>query len=351
MVVILLAWWKDRKSLRLLIFLALAAAVAYFLYLVRGLFFSFFLAVLLSYLISPLVDAINRRGAPRAAAILWAYLALFLVMAGVFMYGFPLIIDQLNRLAEEIPQYTVQAQEIFQSVQNRFAGLGMPDAMRQVFDERLAWLEGIILDQVRNILAAIVGLVGCVFKIILAPVLSFYILKDLELIKKKALSILPAGWRDETVELFMGIDGVLGSFIKGYLLVAAIVGGMTATVMALMGVDFALMLGLFAGLTELIPYFGPIIGAVPAVGLALLKSKWLALKVAVAFLIIHQLEGNFISPKILGDKVGLHPLVVIFSLLAGGELYGLTGMLLAVPTAAVLRVIINFIFLKTAPWL
>jgi predicted PurR-regulated permease PerM len=351
LVVSLLAWWKDRKLLRLFILSALVAAVVYFLYLVRGLFFSFALAVLLSYLINPLVDAINKRGAPRVAAILWAYLALFLVMAGFLMYGFPLIIDQLNKLAETIPQYTVQAHETVQSIQDHYSDLGMPDGMKQVFDERIHWMEEIILERVSNILAGIVGLVGYVFKILLAPVLSFYILKDLELIKLKAYSILPPAWRDDAADLFKQIDRVLGSFIKGYFLVAAIVGGVTAVAMAVLGVDFALMLGLFAGLTELIPYFGPIIGAVPAVCLALLKSNWLAVKVTMAFFIIHQLEGNFLSPKILGDKVGLHPLVVIFSLLAGGELYGLTGMILAVPTAAVLRVIFNFIFLKTAAWL
>ncbi|MDD4334787.1 MAG: AI-2E family transporter [Desulfotomaculaceae bacterium] len=329
---------------------ALVVAVVYLLYLLRGLFFSFALAVLLSYMINPLVGAISKRCALRAAAILWAYLALFLVMAGFVMYGFPLIITQLNSLVDAIPQYTLQAKELTLSIQERYSDMGMSDGLKEVFDERLHWLEDILLEQVRNILASIVGMVGSVFKILLAPVLSFYILRDLELIRVKSLSLLPAGWRDEAVDLFREIDRVLGSFIKGYLLVAAIVGGMTAVVMALLGVDFALMLGLFAGLTELIPYFGPIIGAVPAVCLALLKSKWLALKVAAAFLIIHQLESSIISPKILGDKVGLHPLAVIFSLLAGGELYGLAGMLLAVPVAAVLRVIVNFIFQKTIAW-
>lgn len=346
----LLARWKEKRLLRLLILAALAVAVVYLLYLLRGLFFSFALAVLLSYMINPLVGAISKRCAPRAAAILWAYLALFLVVAGFLMYGFPLLISQLNSLMDTIPQYTLQAKELTLSIQERYSGLGMSDGLKQVFDERLHWLEDILLEQVRNILASIVGAVGSIFKILLAPVLSFYILRDLELIREKGLSLLPAGWQEEAVSLFREIDRVLGSFIKGYLLVAAIVGGMTAVVMALLGVDFALMLGLFAGLTELIPYFGPIIGAIPAVCLALLKTKWLAVKVAAAFLIIHQLESSIISPKILGDKVGLHPLAVIFSLLAGGELYGLPGMLLAVPVAAVLRVIVNFVFRKTIAW-
>lgn len=325
-------------------------AVVYLLYLLRGLFFSFILAVLISYLVNPLVGAISKRGASRSAAILWSFLALFLVLAGLLTYGFPLLIKQLNSLVDAIPVYTLQAKELTLAIQERYADLGLSDGLKQVFDERIHWLENLLLGQVRNILAAILGMVGSILKILLAPVLSFYILRDLELIKKKSLSLLPVNWREETVKLFQQIDRVLGSFIKGYLLVAAIVGGMTTVVMALLGVEFALMLGLFAGLTELIPYFGPIIGAVPAVALALLKTRWLAVKVGIAFIIIHQLESTIISPKILGDRVGLHPLAVIFSLLAGGELYGLAGMLLAVPVAAVLRVIVNFAVQKTIAW-
>ncbi len=350
MVVSWLTWWKEKKLLRYLVPAALAVAIIYLLYLLRGLFFSFILAVLISYLINPLVGAISKRGASRSAAILWSFLALFLVLAGLLTYGFPLLIKQLNSLVDAIPVYTLQAKELTLAIQERYADLGLSDGLKQVFDERIHWLENLLLGQVRNILAAILGMVGSILKILLAPVLSFYILRDLELIKKKSLALLPINWREETIKLFQQIDRVLGSFIKGYLLVAAIVGGMTTIVMALLGVEFALMLGIFAGLTELIPYFGPIIGAVPAVALALLKTRWLAIKVAIAFIIIHQLESTIISPKILGDRVGLHPLAVIFSLLAGGELYGLAGMLLAVPVAAVLRVIVNFAVQKTIAW-
>ncbi|NLJ77150.1 MAG: AI-2E family transporter [Peptococcaceae bacterium] len=345
-----MTWWKEKKLLRYLVPAALAVAIIYLLYLLRGLFFSFILAVLISYLINPLVGAISKRGASRSAAILWSFLALFLVLAGLLTYGFPLLIKQLNSLVDAIPVYTLQAKELTLAIQERYADLGLSDGLKQVFDERIHWLENLLLGQVRNILAAILGMVGSILKILLAPVLSFYILRDLELIKKKSLALLPINWREETIKLFQQIDRVLGSFIKGYLLVAAIVGGMTTIVMALLGVEFALMLGIFAGLTELIPYFGPIIGAVPAVALALLKTRWLAIKVAIAFIIIHQLESTIISPKILGDRVGLHPLAVIFSLLAGGELYGLAGMLLAVPVAAVLRVIVNFAVQKTIAW-
>lgn len=312
----------------------------------RGLFFSFALAAFITYLLNPLVTAIERRGTPRTGAILLAYLALLFVAAGIFLYGVPRIVEQLYGLSETIPLYTEQVHGIIQSIQARYADLGIPDGMRQVIDERIHWLEDNVLQFVKRAIASLIGMAGYVFKILLAPVLSFYFLKELDLIKKKAILALPEDWREETSRLFREIDRVLGSFIRGYLLVAAIVGGLTAVAIALLGLEFALMLGIFAGLTELIPYFGPAIGAVPAIGLAVLKSKWLAAKVAFAFFIIHQLEGNIISPKILGDKVGLHPLMVIFSLMAGGELYGLAGMLLAVPAAAVLRVVVVFVYIK-----
>lgn len=102
------------------------------------------------------------------------------------------------------------------------------------------------------------------------------------------------------------------------------------------------MLGIFAGITNVIPYFGPFIGAIPAIALAMLVSKWMVIKVIIAFVVIQQVEASIISPKILGDRVGLHPLFVILVLLAGGQLFGLTGLILAVPVAAVLRVITLF---------
>ncbi|OPX84692.1 MAG: AI-2 transport protein TqsA [Pelotomaculum sp. PtaB.Bin104] len=339
-----MSWWKESKTKKMFFLICLALGMGYFFFLIRGMIFSLVLAVLLAYLINPLVCAIEARGTPRSGAILLVYLAMFFFLSGIILYGVPRVIEQLNSLAETIPQYSLQVQEFSQSIQLRYVDLGIPEAMRQVIDERIRWMEDIVLQQVRKTLAALIGAASCIFKIILAPVLAFYLLKDLQLIKKKSISVLPEQWRDDISELLHEIDRVLGSFIRGYFLVAAIVGALTAVCMALLGMEFALMLGLIAGITEIIPYFGPAIGAVPAIILAFMHSQWLALKVALIFVVIHQLEGNIISPKILGDKVGLHPLMVIFSLFAGGELYGLTGMLLGVPVAAVIGVVLKYVY-------
>lgn len=338
---------RLKKGLPRLIFFAIAAGLLfYFFFLVRGLMVSLVLALFLTYLLNPLVNAMERRGTPRTYAILLAYLALSFVVAGIFLYIMPRVIKQLYILEVTIPIYITQTQQILQSLQEQFSVLNIPEGVRQIINQRIVLLEEYGLQWVRNAVTILIGLVGYIFRIILAPVLAFYLLKDYDAISAKVVAWLPAEYRDDITGLFKQINQVLASFIRGYLLVAAIISVLTTIAMVLLGVDFALMLGLIAGVTELIPYFGPVIGAVPAIAIALLESKWMALKVAIAFVIIHQLEGNIISPKIMSDKVGLHPLLVILSLLAGGELYGLMGMVLAVPCAAVLKVILCFVYAK-----
>lgn len=339
-------WWREKKYYRRIFYALLGALIALLIYLVRGLLPAFLLAGVLVYLLSPLVDAVERKGTRRVTAILLVYLAAVIVAAAVALYGAPRMVGQLNSLAKAIPVYTTQAQVLSSDIEKRYAGAGLPREMKEIIDHRINRVEKELLSMAERAAAGIMGLVGHLFNIFLAPILAFYLLKDLGHFKSEFTRLLPVRWRMDALELISDVNRVLRSYIQGYLLVCVIVGIVTGLTLAVLGVDFALTLGIFAGLTELIPYFGPVIGAVPALSLALLESKWLALKVLLAFLIIHQLEGNILSPKILGDRVGLHPLAVIVFLLAGGKLYGLTGMLLAVPAAAVLKIFISFAWRK-----
>ena len=321
-------------------------AAGFLIYVARSLFLSFILAVFLTYLLGPLVDAMEKKGMTRTGAILLSYLCIFFVACSVFLYGVPRLVDQMNVLVQTLPSYTVQFEEIVVLIQEKLNVLGLPAADGQVLEDRVRWLQDIIFQVAEKLLSGFWGFLNYLFKIVLAPVFSFYLLKDLGRVRPKVYSILPSQWRGGALELWHEIDKVLGSFFRGYLTVAVIVGGLVAVVLAVLGMDFALMLGLLAGLAELIPYFGPLIGAVPAVALALLKSSWMAVKVGIAFIVIHQLEGMIISPKILGNRVGIHPLLVILSVMLGGELYGLPGIILSVPLAAVIKVIVLFAYKK-----
>lgn len=335
---------NGRNFLRTLFFVVLGVTGAYFLYLLRGLVPSFLFAAALTYLLQPVVTALRRRGTPVVPAILIVYLALMVICVGLALYGLPRTVGQLNHLLESIPVYTARVEEFTASIQDYYSRAGLPPGIKRILDERVRRAEESLLQMVAGLIAGSLGLAGSLLNIFLAPVLAFYLLKDGARFKEKMLALIPVSWHRDLLELGGEINRVLNSFIRGYLLVCLIVGALTGIAMALLGLEFALMLGIFAGLTELIPYFGPVIGAVPALALALLRSRWLAFKVLLAVFVIHQLEGNLISPRILGQRVGLHPLAVIVALMIGGELHGLAGMLLAVPAAAVLRILGTFIY-------
>ncbi len=338
-----MSWWpKNTNYYRLVLNLLLVVVALYFIYLIRGIFLSLLLAVVLAYLLYPLVRMVENRGMSRTSSILLVYSAMFIIVAGLVLHGMPHIIAQLDMLAEVVPGYTVQVQEFTASLQHEYARAGIPDAVRRIIDQHITWVEQVLTQMAEQVVQAIIGLAGYIFNLILAPIFAYYLLKDVEMFTERAALLIPYQWREDVQELGSEVSRVVDSFIRGYLLVSVITGVMTGFALAFLHMDFALMLGIFAGITNLIPYFGPLIGAVPAVALAMLVSKWLVIKVIIAFLVIQQLESSIISPKILGDRVGLHPLLVILVLLAGGQLFGLTGLIFSVPVAAVLRVVIIF---------
>ncbi|MEG6522490.1 AI-2E family transporter [Desulfotomaculum sp. 1211_IL3151] len=341
-----MAWWKEKCTYRYLFLSLLISLILYFLYLVRGLFVPFILAVVLVYMLNPMVDRMQRRGASRVAAILILYLGVIIIVTSLLMYGVPRMVNQLERLVESIPLYTDRVKLMVLNIQHSFDHSSVPPGVQQIVDERIRWVESQLLAVVRKSIDLLMTILSNLFNVVLAPVLAFYIMKDLDLLKSWARSIIPKEIAADVFYLAKEIDFVFASFIRGHLTVVLIIGVLTSLSFMLIGLEFAAMLGIIAGVTELIPYFGPLIGAVPALAMALLHSKWMVLKVLVIVFIIQQLEGNIISPRILGQRVGLHPLAIIVALLAGGHLFGIGGMLLAVPLAAMVKIMISFVWQK-----
>jgi predicted PurR-regulated permease PerM len=231
-------------------------------------------------------------------------------------------------------------------MQDGYSRVSIPEGIRQVTDGTIISVEQFSIGIVRGIVQALISLVGQSFNIILAPFVSYYFLRDFDRIGAFAVKTIPVRYRAEFIQVGKDIDQVLRRFIKGSLWVAFLVGIITTVGMYFIGMDFPLLIGIMVGITNIIPYFGAIISTIPAVLLALGKSKWLAIYVLGLMLIIQQIEGNIISPKILGSSVGLHPLIIIFALLAAGYLWGIAGLLFAVPLAAVLKVIFQHMYLR-----
>lgn len=331
-----------RKILLILILIVLLI----FIYSVRKILFPFVLATVLAYILNPLVEKLEHYKIKRIYGITVVYIIVFGSLITIGYYIFPVIIRQLTSLGETIPTYTSQIQQFLNSFYENYQSFIIPVSLRESIDRNLLALQNTLVAQLSSIVSILFGLFSRILSFVIAPILSFYLLKDKEEICQVIVKMIPLSKRSELLQLWEEIDEVLINFIIGNLTVALLVGSCTAFGLAMIGMDFPLLLGIITGITNIIPYFGPVIGGIPAVLLALLKSQKLAFYVIIVIVVVQQLESNFISPKVLGKSVGLHPLIVIFILLAGGELGGIVGMLIAVPLTAVLKIIVTYLFAK-----
>ncbi len=333
-------------SPRTMLVWALTALGLLFVYSIRGYllpaFSPFIFAVLLAYLLSPFVDALQRKKVPRVLAILLMYsLVIFLViMFGAFVI--PTIVEEVNALVKQLPDLVLKVQNIILDLQDQFSKINLPQSVLESIQGNLTSLQNYLLGLLNGVPQAIFGFLSKSVTIILIPILAFYMLKDVEHIKRGLISLVPAKQRTRVVALFGGIDDTLGAWIRGQLTVGFIVGFLTVIGLEIVGMDFSLMLGTITGVTNIIPYFGPIIGGAPALALALLRSPAMALRVVAVLVVAQQIESNFITPQVLGKQLGLHPLVIIFALLLGAQFSGLAGLIFAVPVAAVIKVVVEF---------
>jgi predicted PurR-regulated permease PerM len=186
---------------------------------------------------------------------------------------------------------------------------------------------------------AILGFAGQVVELIVVPVLAFYFLKDWRGLRENFVNAFPLAARQKTTSIVNDIAVAVSAYIRGQVLVSAVMGIFVFIAMVTLDVQYPLVLGLIAALTEAIPVVGPIIGAVPAILLAYLDSPALALKVFAFYIVIHQLENNVLVPGIMKHTLELHPVTIIISLLIGAHISGVVGMLVAVPVAAIVKVL------------
>jgi sporulation integral membrane protein YtvI len=334
----------TKLVVRVSLIVAVLTLCGYFLWLVKSGLYPFIIALFLAYLLNPAVAHIEQKGFSRSWSIIIVYSVLFGALTLGAIKIVPILIKELENFAREIPSMAATGQQLLEQFQAQYQNSSLPFSLRIAFDKALLTLENELQGFTASIVDGIINSVSYFIGIVISPVLAFYLLHDWREIREKLLLFIPGKWRNQIIIIVRDIDKVLNGLIRGQLLVAFLVGILVSAGLYLLNVRFALLIGILAGLLDIIPYFGAIIGATPAVTLALLHSPILALKVVILFLIIHQLEGTVIGPKILGESVGLHPLSVIFFVFVGGELGGLPGMLLGVPVAAIVKVVFRHLY-------
>ncbi len=316
--------------------------------------FIIFISIIMAYILNPLVSKIQngfkKKKIKRVFAIAIVYLSIIIMIAILFLTVGPKIVQEVNTFIQKLPNYVSEiynlSQEFYQknleSINKLANTLGI-DSPEQTISNSFDVLKEYLTAGAVSLGNGLVNFFGRVFNLVLVPITTFYMLNDKDKFKDFAIKLIPWKRRDEVMCLFREVDDVIGSFIRGQLVVCVFIGIATAIALTIIGIDFSIIIGIFAGIFNIIPYLGPIIGLVPAVLLALIEDPIKIIWVIVAITAIQQFETNFVSPKIVGDSVGIHPLAVMFGVMIGGSYFGIMGMLLAVPTIATSRILYRFV--------
>lgn len=301
-------------------------------------FVPFLMAIFITYLLHPLVEKIHARGLPRPIAILIIYILFFGgVSYGVYQ-AIPILLNQLRDLVESVPElmdsYRLWLQQIEYSTSN------LPSGLHARIDEAFASFENSIDVIIARVVAMAKGLFNSILIIAIVPFVVFYMLKDYDQMKKAVWYLTPRRWRKPGQLFLKDVDESLGNYIRGQLLVCLLVAIIASLALWLAGMKYPLLLGFIIGITDIIPYFGPIIGAVPAVIIAATISNQMILIVVMIIFALQFIEGNLLSPLIVGKSLHMHPIMIMAALLLGGEVGGVVGLLIAVPILAVIKVVL-----------
>jgi len=303
--------------------------------------------MLLAYLIYPVVQRLRRR-MPLVVAILLVYAVMFSIVIGAGAFVIPRVAEDIGMLVRHYPDFVTRMDALMYDPNDPLTS-GLPDWMRAMIvrapAELGAWAKIHGIETVSHAVVFLVGTFAAVATFVIVPVITAYLLMDLDNLKRGLEAIVPQKRWHATLSLLAEFDAVIGGFIRGQLIVAVLVGVMITIAMLLLRVPYAFLLGLLAGIGDLIPYVGAVLAFVPAVLSAGFANGWIgALIAAAAFVAIYELEGHIIAPNIVSRQVRLSPFVVLLALLIGAELGGLVGMLVAVPTAGVLRILAMRVF-------
>jgi len=329
------------------IWLGVAAALIIFLVVFQSILLPFVAGLALGYFLDPLADRLEKWGVPRAVAAITLLIAFLLVMVGMLLLLLPLLQAQVAELVAKLPDYAARIQQGVANLAHMVEASLSPDDMAKLREgvtayagTALGWLAGMLQSLVGGSLAFF-NLMALLF---VTPVVAFYMLRDWDTFVGAIDRLLPRQHADTVREQARRVDNTLAGFLRGQATVCILLGLFYAIGLTLAGLDFGFTVGLISGLISFIPYVGSLFGLVASLGLALIQfDSWLHIGIVGAIFVAGQaVEGNVLTPILVGDRVGLHPVWVIFALFAGASLLGFLGMLIALPVAAVIGVMVRF---------
>ncbi len=310
----------------------------------------FLAAALLAYLGDPVVDRLETWRLPRTGAVLVVFTGLLLVILALVLLVIPMVGSQIEYLREVLPAMFAWAQDTaIPWIEGEFeVDLSQHLRLDRIGTELAAhWREtgNIATLILQRVSSSGLALIGWVATAALIPVVTFYLLRDWDKLVARVRDLLPRRIEPVVSRLTRECDEVLGAFLRGQLLVMLSLGVIYAIGLWALGLDLALLIGMVAGIASIVPYLGTIVGIAAALAAAVFQfgDVWHLVGVAVVFGVGQMLEGMVLTPLLVGDRIGMHPVAVIFAILAGGQLFGFVGVLLALPVAAVIMVLLRHV--------
>lgn len=303
------------------------------------------IGIIIAYILTPICDLLEKK-MPRAVAISLILLVVGLALTAFVLLFIPRMVREALALAERFPIMMEYIRNMLRNIQNHMETMGIPKGIQ---DSLVAYADAFqkkATDTVMRFLERTVSGISMLPTLFIELVLGFYFLKDRDYFGRVLTNLIPLGCRRKIIQVASEMNHILHCFIRGEVFIAGTVGIMATIGYVSIGLPYALILGFLAGLLEFIPYFGPWLGAIPALLVAWLAGSHKFLWTLVVILLIQQLENVFITPRILGGVVNLHPVYIILSLWTGGLFFGIAGMFLAVPVVLIFRVIVKHVYLS-----
>ncbi len=327
-------------------------AVILFMYVFRSILLPFIAGMALAYMLDPVADKLESWGTSRLFATVLILLVFVFLFSLALILLVPVLSHQLSGLIARMPSYITQLQSLIANTESEWLrnliGEGSAN-IRENLDEVLQQGAGWLTTLLGSIWNSGKALVDVLSLFVITPIVAFYLLLDWDRMVERVDSWLPRDHKSDLESISSDINKAIAGFVRGQGSVCFILGSFYAVGLTLAGLNFGLLIGMFAGLVSFIPFVGSLIGLVIAVGVALVQfwpDFWWVLLIIIIFAVGQFFEGNILQPKLVGESVGLHPVWLMFSLSAFGVLMGFTGLLIAVPVAAAIGVLVRFALAK-----
>ncbi|MEC3885080.1 AI-2E family transporter [Halobacillus sp. HZG1] len=335
-------------GLNILVFSSVGFIFDPFLVFVKTVALPLILSIVVYYLLRPIINLLESWRIKRIWGILITLLALVGIITMLVVLIIPFLEKQLISLAEELPRYiqdlintidewlrnsifSAYYTNLFEDVDGMLNQI--PDYISSYASETVEGITNII-STVTNVVVALVTL----------PFILFYLLKDGHRLPSFIIRMFPPKVRPDVSSVFRGIDHQLSAYIQGQIIVSFCIGLMMYIGFLIIGLDYALLLAAIASVTSVVPYLGPVIAITPALIISIVTSPFMVVKLVVVWTIVQLLEGKFISPQIMGKSLHIHPVTIIFVLLTAGHLFGIVGIILAIPGYAILKVVVSHLY-------